>query len=544
MLTEDLDYDRFEKRYKDKVRIGSGGFGTVYKVFDHAKNHYVALKVSNVKPEWSKFTLKNEVELVNKMERHRNIARYDACYRYNTGIAGEMDFAILKFYEDGNLEQFLLRQDLGLYDKKLIIQGILEGVQYLHRNEVIHRDLKAQNILISREDGVWCPKITDFGLSREVGNNVTITNSAVGISYAYAAPEQILNQKIYKNVDLWAVGVMIYRIISGELPFKGVDENSGSTSQSQFELSKNIVNVILPAEYHAMESPFKEMIGICLVKDPKQRVQSADKLLDILHGRVDASETDDSKPNKIKFPELHELRTPPNNVEETTQLINSAPPVHKDGYTIPEPPPISQFENSTYQQPNKNVTQVFTPDKPAIEEPEEEPKGDGMSVGERGGFNFRHLIIIVVVLLAGLAAYLWYNNLDRVVEAALPTYEGPMIPEETAMESFDELELSFADASDEIKMSKAMASIDEELATGNYENNYRLPYLKARLFAIQGQSKASFEQLELAKSMAIHTGHEEQLKADLINDEDNVFKPIKQGVPRAQRSWDQILAGL
>ena len=79
MLTEDLDYERFEERFKDKERIGAGGFGTVYKVFDHAKNHYVALKVSSVKPEWHKFTLKNEVELVNKMEKHRNIARYDAC---------------------------------------------------------------------------------------------------------------------------------------------------------------------------------------------------------------------------------------------------------------------------------------------------------------------------------------------------------------------------------------------------------------------------------------------------------------------------------
>ena len=68
MLAEDLDYERFEQRFKDKVRIGAGGFGTVYKVFDHAKNHYVALKVSPVKPEFQKFTLKNEVELVYKLD--------------------------------------------------------------------------------------------------------------------------------------------------------------------------------------------------------------------------------------------------------------------------------------------------------------------------------------------------------------------------------------------------------------------------------------------------------------------------------------------
>jgi len=219
-MQENLTYAAFENRYREKDYIGSGGFAKVYKVFDHANNRYVALKVSDVRPDWEKFTLQREVQLVNSLPKHRNITRYDACYRYNTGLSGEMDFAILEFSEEGNLEQFLEKEELTKKDKQIIIRGILDGISFLHKNDVIHRDLKAQNILMYRESGVWTPKITDFGLSRLTKGSSVITNSSIGISYAYAAPEQIQNDKIDKNVDLWAIGVILYRILVGELPFQ------------------------------------------------------------------------------------------------------------------------------------------------------------------------------------------------------------------------------------------------------------------------------------------------------------------------------------
>ena len=66
--------------------------------------------------------------------------------------------------------------------------------------------MKSQNILLHREDGVWTPKITDFGLSREILGDANITHSAIGLSYAYAAPEQIQNKKIYKSEGWWGAG--------------------------------------------------------------------------------------------------------------------------------------------------------------------------------------------------------------------------------------------------------------------------------------------------------------------------------------------------
>ncbi|MEO0776569.1 MAG: serine/threonine-protein kinase [Bacteroidota bacterium] len=302
-MFEEMTFSAFESRFRDKTYIGSGGFGKVYKVFDHAKNHYVALKVADVRPEWKKFTLQNEVALVNSLPTHRNIARYDACYRFNTGLAGEMDFAILKFYEYGNLEQFISKQKLLPEDKKLIIRGMLDGLDFLHRHNVIHRDLKAQNILLHREDGIWTPKIIDFGLSRQIGGDSTITNSAIGLSYAYAAPEQIQNKKIYKNVDLWAAGVIIYRIIADELPFKGRDGGDEKSTQSQLELSRKIIQLELPDKLEQLPEPYRGMIKRCLVLDPAERIQTAHELIVLLNdNQVPTFGTSFLPPPPIRLP--------------------------------------------------------------------------------------------------------------------------------------------------------------------------------------------------------------------------------------------------
>ncbi len=278
-----MTLSEFERIYKDQQYVGSGGFAQVFKTFDHAKGHYVAIKRAPVRPENKQYTLQREVDLVNKLPYHDNVARYDACYRFDMGLAGEIDFAILKFYEDGNLEQFLHSRTITQEDQRNIIRGILRGISFLHNHNYIHRDLKSQNILMQRENGVWSPKITDFGLARVVADN-TVTDTSVGLSYAYASPEQIQNRKIYKNVDLWAAGVIIYRIIAGELPFRNESAGEDQNSRSQSELIRKIIQLELPAKLFSLPEPFQSMIRRCLVLDSQARTQSADELLQMMDG--------------------------------------------------------------------------------------------------------------------------------------------------------------------------------------------------------------------------------------------------------------------
>jgi serine/threonine protein kinase len=281
-----MNQEEFRNRYRfhpNQDYIGGGGFGKVYRAYDSVKRHYVAIKVSEVKQEWKHFTLQREVEIVNKMPHHQNIARYDSCHRFDMGMVGTMDFAVLKYYENGNFEQFLKKHTLSELETEQVIRGILEGIVFLHKNRIIHRDLKSQNILIDREDGIWVPKITDFGLSRQVTQDSTGTNSVVGISFAYAAPEQIQNRPIQQNVDLWAAGVIIYRMIAGELPFKSSEHTEErDNTQSQMELCRKITHGELPEKLKSLPEPYKTLISKCLVLDTKKRVQHAEDLLYIL----------------------------------------------------------------------------------------------------------------------------------------------------------------------------------------------------------------------------------------------------------------------
>lgn len=410
---EPITYSNFENRYREKKYIGSGGFSKVYKVFDHAKNHYVALKVADVRPELKQFTLQREVELVNKLDPHRNIARYDACYRFNTGWEGEKDFALLKFYEYGNLEQFLNRQtDLGPEDIRIIIVGILEGLGYLHRNNIIHRDMKCQNILIHREDGVWTPKITDFGLSRQLSGDFTTTNSAVALTFAYAAPEQIRNQKIHKNVDIWAVGVIVYRVIAGNLPFEASKKDGERLSQSQLELSQKIISLDLPDKLERLPEPYRSMIKRCLVVDPAERAQTTEELLEML-----------SLPEAMPSPAPVSVFPEPF-VEDTSD---------KEPVSF-EPPTMMGFEESfnhyspptQYRAPRENPTQVIQ--APVAEKPYAAAPPRQATTGRRSPPWFLPLVVLVVVVVVGGIALMVRKNRTNRDRDPAPSESPTFIP--------------------------------------------------------------------------------------------------------------------
>ena len=102
-----MTHEEFQKRYHynpDSDRLGEGGFGEVFKAYDTYRDRWVAIKMSKVKPELESVRLKKEVELVNSLPAHPNIAFYEDCYSFKN-FSGEYDFGILQFYESGNLLQ-------------------------------------------------------------------------------------------------------------------------------------------------------------------------------------------------------------------------------------------------------------------------------------------------------------------------------------------------------------------------------------------------------------------------------------------------------
>lgn len=282
-------FQEFRHRYPirpndDSLLLGSGSYGKVIKVEDQVETEWVAVKISEFKGNDPK-SLKAEVELAKRVPRQANIARYDACYRLETDTSVS-DFAIMKYYPDGNLADLLKKEKLTPEQIHDLTRGILLGLQHLHRHRIVHRDFKPANILISRDNqGRFVPKIADFGLSKLVSDD-EIDSSDFDLSDgrgtpSYKAPEQIEGSRVSFNLDLWAFGVILYEIITGEKPFAS-DSRVGSEQVIKREIEKKIVTVTLPKRVEQLPDPYRSMIKRCLVKDIHKRVRKEEELLALL----------------------------------------------------------------------------------------------------------------------------------------------------------------------------------------------------------------------------------------------------------------------
>ncbi|MFD2937109.1 serine/threonine-protein kinase [Spirosoma flavum] len=279
----------FKKRYPirpndEGALLGSGSYGRVIKVEDQLETEWVAIKISEFKGNDSK-SLQAEVELAKRVPRQANIARYDACHRLETDTSVS-DFAIMKYYPDGNLADLIRRITLTPVQIYEITQGILLGLQHLHRHRIVHRDFKPANILISRDNaGRFIPKIADFGLSRLVRED-ELDSSDFDLSDgrgtpSYKAPEQIEGSRVSFNLDLWAFGVILYEMMTGEKPFRA-DLRNSSEQSARREIEKKIITVELPTRINQIAEPYSAMIRRCLVRDIHERVRKEDELLDLL----------------------------------------------------------------------------------------------------------------------------------------------------------------------------------------------------------------------------------------------------------------------
>jgi len=283
-----MTYQEFQKRYtynQTTDQLGEGGFGKVFKAYDNHLDRWVAIKVAEVKTGLEQIRLKKEVELINKLPTHPNIARYEECYTFEFPV-GTYDYGVLMYYEQGNLNQLLERQPLSIRQKQSILRQILSGIDFLHTQGIIHRDIKPQNILIVNRNGEYIPKITDFGISKQLDINKSsvFNNSIAGAgTLSYASPEQLGDKTIRKNTDLWSFGVIAYWLLSGNLPFT-TGGHPTTSEAGRAELFSQINSGSLPAGIQQIAEPWQTAIRQCLVNDPAQRVHKASEIESILAG--------------------------------------------------------------------------------------------------------------------------------------------------------------------------------------------------------------------------------------------------------------------
>ena len=201
-------------RYEIVDKVGSGGMSDVYKALDHKLNRYVAIKV--LKPEFSEdktFVSKFKVEAQSAAGLvHPNIVNV-----YDVGEDDTLHYIVMELIDGITLKKYIEKKGpLPVKEAVSIAIQVSQGIEAAHNNNIIHRDIKPQNIMISREGKV---KVTDFGIARAASSN-TINSNAMG-SVHYISPEQARGGYIDEKSDIYSLGITLYELITGKVPFEG-----------------------------------------------------------------------------------------------------------------------------------------------------------------------------------------------------------------------------------------------------------------------------------------------------------------------------------
>lgn len=201
-------------RYEIIGRVGAGGMSDVYKAKDHKLNRNVAIKV--LKKEYSKdknFVSKFRVEAQSAASLiHPNIVNV-----YDVGEDDGLYYIVMELIEGITLKHYIEKKGKLSYRETISIAiQIANGIECAHNNQIVHRDIKPQNIMISREGKV---KVTDFGIARAASAN-TINGNAMG-SVHYISPEQAGGKYVDEKSDIYSLGITMFEMLTGTVPFDG-----------------------------------------------------------------------------------------------------------------------------------------------------------------------------------------------------------------------------------------------------------------------------------------------------------------------------------
>lgn len=298
---------RLDGRYEIQEIVGVGGMSVVYKAYDNVDDRVVAVKI--LKDEFltnDDFVrrFKNESKAIALLS-HPNIVKV-----YDVSFGEKLQYIVMEYVDGITLKEYIQKQGAITWNDALFFTTqILKALQHAHDKGIVHRDIKPQNIILLPNGNI---KVADFGIARFSRSETrTLTDTAIG-SVHYISPEQAKGEFTDEKADIYSVGVVLYEMLAGKVPFEAESAVSVALMQLQnnakrlTEINPDIPLGLEQICIHAME------------KDPKDRYQSATEML------LDVEEVINN-PKTVFDYSCFVDKSPTNKITAETPVINEKP---------------------------------------------------------------------------------------------------------------------------------------------------------------------------------------------------------------------------
>lgn len=309
---------RLAGRYEVQEIIGVGGMSVVYKAYDNVDDRIVAVKILKdefLENEEFKRRFKNESKAIALLS-HPNIVKV-----FDVSFGENLQYIVMEYIDGITLKEYINKQGAITWNDALFFMTqILRAVQHAHDKGIVHRDIKPQNIILLPSGNI---KVTDFGIARfSRSETKTLTESAIG-SVHYIAPEQAKGEYTDEKADIYSLGVVLYEMLAGNVPFEADSAVSVALMQLQADAEKlTDINADIPLG-------LEQICVHAMQKDPIERYQTAtEMLLDIEEVIKDPNTTFnytklvDSNPTKIMEKPPVDPEYPEDEYEEVDEYVD------------------------------------------------------------------------------------------------------------------------------------------------------------------------------------------------------------------------------
>ncbi|NIO49398.1 MAG: protein kinase [Candidatus Aminicenantes bacterium] len=284
-------------RYKIIEELGRGGMGVVYKAEDTKLKRTVALKF--LPPELTHISEVRE-RFMREAQAAAALDHPNICTVHEFDEAEEKTFISMAYVEGQSLKKEMESGALELDEALKIATQVAEGLEEAHKKGVVHRDIKSANIMVTEKGQA---KIMDFGLARVAGGTLVTKEGMTMGTIAYMSPEQARGEEVDHRTDIWSLGVVLYEMFSGQLPFKG--EHDQAVVYSILKEKPGSITNLRPD----MPMSIEQVVGKALEKNPDERYQQIDELLDDLRSISEGIVPEEIKARMRKAKLLRRKRT-------------------------------------------------------------------------------------------------------------------------------------------------------------------------------------------------------------------------------------------